>query len=193
MCLKSCSLGSSFRGNWRFKANLCSSRLCMGIWFSNTSPEVEINIRLAATLVIFHISRPLDVPGHHIGGGGFVEVREVHHLLVFKEGVQHHHNQKHEDLVVEQGEIHHVSILSPRAKLDVAFLLLLRPKYRSSRDEMCSQILAFHTFVYHWTGGKRKVATENLRVLLISSSDLKSTTTRIDQHRHQNHCHYTRR
>ena len=89
MCLKSCSFGSSFRGNWRFKANLCSSRLCMEFWFSNTSPEVEINIRLAATLVIFHISCPLDVPGHHIGGGGVVEVREVHLILVVKEGLQH--------------------------------------------------------------------------------------------------------
>ena len=147
MCLKSCSLGSSFRGNWRFKANLCSSRLYT--WksdFSNRSPEVEINIRLAATLVIFHISRPLDVPGHHIGGGGFVEVREVHHLLVFKEGVQHHHNQKHEDLVVEQGEIHHVSILSPRAKLDVALLLILRPKYWFSRNEMLFSDFSFSYF-----------------------------------------------
>ena len=89
MCLKSCSFGSSFRGNWRFKANLCSSRLCMEFWFSNTSPEVEINIRLAATLVIFHISCPLDVPGHHIGGCGVVEVREVHLILVVKEGLQH--------------------------------------------------------------------------------------------------------
>ena len=65
-----------------------------------------------------------------------VEVREVHHLLVVKEGVQHDHDHEHEDLVVEQGKIHRVSIMSPRTKLDVALLLVLRPKYRSSRDEL---------------------------------------------------------
>ena len=72
------------------------------------SPEVKRRVGLFAAVVFLHNPCTFHVPGHHIRGGAVVEVLEVHLLLV-----------------VVQGQVDDVAVMSPRAKFDVTLLLIL--------------------------------------------------------------------
>ena len=59
------------------------------------------------------------MPGHHVRGGAVVELGEVHILLV-----------------VEQGQVDDVAVMSPRAKFYVALLLLLNRQNQGTSVRM---------------------------------------------------------
>ena len=73
------------------------------------------------------------MPRHHVRGGAVVEVGEVHIFLV-----------------VEQGQVDDVAVISPRAKYYVALLLLLNSEDVKLGSVRKLVILHIH-YIHMWT------------------------------------------
>ena len=78
------------------------------IWCVWASLELKRRVGFFTAIVFFHNSF-CKVAGHHIRGGAGSEVVEVKLLLV-----------------VEQGQVNHVAVMSPRSDFNVALLLILK-------------------------------------------------------------------
>ena len=88
----------------------------ISIYLDLASPEVNRRVGFVTAIIFLHIFCAF-VPGHHVRRRAVVEVFEVHLLLV-----------------VEQGQVDHVAVMSPRAKFDVALLLLLNSEDVNGRQ-----------------------------------------------------------
>ena len=107
MFLSNCSFRSSLAGNWRFKENL-HSRYVFYKWWVWASLEFKRRVGFFTAIVFFHNSFCF-MAGHHIRRGAGSEVIEVKLLLV-----------------VEQGQVNDVAVMSPRSDFNVALLLILK-------------------------------------------------------------------
>ena len=89
------------------------------------------------------------MPGHHVRRGGVVEVGHVHIVLV-----------------VEQGQVNHVAVMSPRTKFYVALLLILsRYIFMLIKVIQTTKMLIFFSKSAHFYLSKNGTFSTQMKVL----------------------------